>query len=184
MTDRLWAPWRLGYVKGTEVASDPPEPSTWQEGADSECFLCRAAATFEDTPSADRELLVLERTDRVVVLLNRYPYSNAHLLISPLRHIGTLANLTDEERLAIEQALAKWTERLTVRIAAQGFNVGLNLGSVAGAGVPGHLHWHVVPRWPGDHNYMATTAEVRVIPQALEAAWDLLRIEKPERKTP
>lgn len=175
MTDRLWAPWRLGYVKGTETVVAPPEPSTWREEADRECFLCRAAATFDGNHSADRELLVLERTEQIVVLLNRYPYSNAHLLISPLRHVGTLGDLIDEERLALEIALAKWTERLTERITAQGFNVGLNLGSVAGAGVPGHLHWHVVPRWPGDHNYMATTAEVRVIPQALEAAWELLR---------
>lgn len=174
MSETLWAPWRLGYVKGTDTPSAPPEPAEWRGGADRACFLCRAAAAPASAED-DRALLVLERTETLVVVLNRYPYSNAHLLVSPARHVGTLAELTNDERLAIERALAEWTARLTEKIAAQGFNVGLNLGAVAGAGVPGHLHWHVVPRWPGDHNFMATTAGVRVLPQALEAAWELLR---------
>lgn len=174
MSETLWAPWRLGYIKGSERTAAPPEPDAWLDGADRACFLCRAAAEYSDE-SADRQLLVLRRTEDVVVLLNRYPYSNAHLLVSPRAHVAALADLNDRQRLAIDHELNAWTARLGERVGAQGFNIGLNLGSVAGAGVPGHLHWHIVPRWPGDHNYMATTAGVRVIPQALDAAWELLR---------
>ena len=174
MSETLWAPWRLGYIKGQEGPENEPEPTAWLEGADRECFLCRAAAEFDDE-AAERALLILDRDDDTVVVLNRYPYSNGHLLVSPRRHVGQLSQLSDGERLAIERSLAKWTERLADRVGAQGFNVGLNLGAVGGAGVPGHLHWHVVPRWPGDHNFMATAAGVRVIPQALDAAWELLR---------
>lgn len=174
MSETLWAPWRLGYIKGDEQAVEPPEPVAWRPGADRDCFICRAAATYADA-DVDRALLVLERGADVVVMLNRFPYSNAHLLICPARHVATLGELQDTERLAIDRALADWTARLSERVGAQGFNVGLNLGAVAGAGVPGHLHWHVVPRWPGDHNFMATTAGARVIPQALDAAWELLR---------
>ena len=174
--ERLWAPWRLGYIKGGEQPPPPPEPSAWLPGADHDCFLCRAAADHSD-PDADRKLLVLARTDLVVVVLNRYPYSNGHLLVSPRRHLAQLADLDDDTLLATSQMLRTMTERLTERLGAQGCNVGLNMGQVAGAGVPGHLHWHVVPRWPGDHNFMPVTAGARVLPQSLEEAWETLRIE-------
>lgn len=171
---RLWAPWRLGYIKGTDPMEAPPEPSSWLPDAKHDCFLCRAAAK-DDDPQVDQNLLRVEQDELTVSVLNRYPYSNAHLLVSPARHVATLAELTDEEHLALQKRLAHFTELLSTRLTAQGFNVGLNLGSVAGAGVPGHLHWHLVPRWPGDHNFMPVTSGIRVLPQSLEEAWKILR---------
>jgi ATP adenylyltransferase len=176
---RIWAPWRLGYVAGQSDTSAPPEPpSTWHAGAAEDCFLCRAAARYPDVEAARRQNLVVEVGQHTLTVLNRYPYSNGHLLVSPLRHVGELAALSPEEHLEAMLTLGRWTERLRQSISAQGFNVGLNLGEVAGAGVPGHLHWHLVPRWLGDHNFMPTLAGVRMIPQSLEAMWEAL-VEDP-----
>lgn len=171
--DRLWAPWRLGYIKGSEVSPPPPEPARWIDGADRSCFLCRAAAdpASEDD---DRVLLVVRRDKHCVAVMNRYPYSNGHVLVAPRRHVATLADLSDDEHLGCMRLVTEVTQVLGQRVNAQGFNVGLNLGEIAGAGVPGHLHWHVVPRWTGDHNFMPTLAGVRVLPQSLDAAWELL----------
>ena len=172
---RIWAPWRLGYIKGTdEPAQAPPAPDQWLPGADENCFLCRAAASYADQEAADRANLVVARGEHTITLLNRYPYSNGHLLVSPLRHVGQLHELTDEEHLEAMQTISRFTQLLGTLISAAGFNVGLNLGQVAGAGVPGHLHWHLVPRWPGDHNFMPTLAGVRIIPQSLEALWEAI----------
>lgn len=173
-TQRLWAPWRLGYIKGGEKPPPPPTPRRWVEGADKDCFLCQAAADYEDA-SADDRLLVAGRCEHVVTVLNRYPYSNCHVLVSPRRHVAELEDLTDAEHLAAMRTLARLTRGLPKGIGAQGFNVGLNLGGLAGAGVPGHLHWHLVPRWPGDHNFMPTIAGVRMIPQSLEEALKIVR---------
>ena len=173
--ERLWAPWRMSYIKGAEKPEPPPEPTHWQPGADPTCFLCRAAAEYEQDSDADRKLLVASRGDLSIVVLNRYPYSNGHLLISPRRHVATLADLTDAEHLGIMQSITRVTRVLGEKIQAQGFNVGLNQGQLAGAGVPGHLHWHVVPRWPGDHNFMPVTAGVRVIPQSLDELWQRMQ---------
>ncbi len=173
--ERLWAPWRLGYIKKSDAVETPPEPSSWLPEAKNDCFLCRAAA-IDREPEMDRILFRLQQDDLTVSVLNRYPYSNAHLLVSPARHVASLADLTDKEHLALQKQLTRFTELLTTRLTAQGFNIGLNLGSVAGAGVPGHLHWHLVPRWPGDHNFMPVTSGIRVLPQALEEAWDILQI--------
>lgn len=170
--ESLWAPWRMSYITGEDTSAAVPEPETWRPGADRGCFLCRAAA-FPATH--DRDLGVIERTDRSLVILNRYPYSNGHLLIAPLDHEPTLATLDSTTLLDLQDRLVAWCDHLERAIAAQGFNIGLNLGRVAGAGVPGHLHWHVIPRWPGDVNFMTSVAGVRVIPQALDALWNQLR---------
>jgi ATP adenylyltransferase len=172
--DRLWAPWRLAYVTGDEPAAAPPEPTAWHSGADETCFLCRAAATYNDSSVADRALLVAHRRSNAIVVLNRYPYNNGHLLVSPARHVGDLAGMTSEEHLGCMGELARLTAVYRERIHAEGFNVGLNLGRVAGAGLPGHLHWHLVPRWSGDNNFMPVLAGTRVIPQSLEALWEEL----------
>ncbi|TWT73725.1 AP-4-A phosphorylase [Posidoniimonas polymericola] len=171
---RLWAPWRLSYIKGKQAEPAPPTPTAWRDGAKRDCFLCRAAADYDDQPAVNEQLLVFYRGACSQGVLNRYPYSNGHLLLAPLRHVADLAELTDEEHLELMHALARTKQQLAERLTAQGFNIGLNLGQIAGAGVPGHLHWHIVPRWTGDHNFMSTTAGVRVIPQALEELWRVL----------
>ncbi len=180
---RIWAPWRLAYIAGEEEGiageekspSEPsPEPSDWRPGAEPSCFLCRASASYEQAKEARRRNLVVGVGEHTVTLLNRYPYSNGHLLVSPLRHVGQLHELTPEEHLEAMQTLGHFTQLLGKLISATGFNVGLNLGEVAGAGVPGHLHWHLVPRWPGDNNFMPTVAGVRVIPQSLGALWEAI----------
>lgn len=171
--ETLWAPWRLAYVQGHVRGGDASDtaPSVWRAGADRGCFLCRAAAA---EPAHDRVLGVLERTGSSVVLTNRFPYSNGHLLVAPLDHRATLHDLAGDDLLDLQRCLARWCGILEHSMQAQGFNIGLNLGAVAGAGVPGHLHWHIVPRWHGDVNFMPTTAGVRVLPQALDSLWEQL----------
>ena len=153
--DRLWAPWRIGYV------SRPDK--------DDGCFLCACAGG-----SSDRENLVLWRGDSCFCLLNRWPYNNGHLMVAPVEHKADLDELSEAELLEQMQMLRRCKERLTETMHPDGFNVGLNLGSAAGAGLTGHLHWHIVPRWNGDTNFMPVIAETKVIPQALHDLWDRL----------
>jgi ATP adenylyltransferase len=120
-------------------------------------------------------LRIVTRSTSAIVVLNRYPYNNGHLLVSPLRHVGDLKDLTREENSECMDLLSKLTVVYRARLNAEGFNIGLNLGRVAGAGLPGHLHWHLVPRWAGDNNFMPVLAGVRVIPQSLDALWEMLR---------
>ncbi len=169
--EHLWAPWRLAYVSGEANAPGvkPREsPLKFLPGADPDCFICRAIAD-----SNDRQNLVVERTDQSVAIVNRFPYNNGHLLISPLRHQGRLDELTDHEHLDAQRLIARYTTLIERLMNAEGFNVGLNVGRAAGAGVPGHLHWHIVPRWSGDTNFMPALAGVRVIPQSLDALWEM-----------
>jgi ATP adenylyltransferase len=156
--DQLWAPWRLAYV-----ARDTPKP------ADDDCFICRGLAEADD-----RKNLIVQRTPLGAVLLNKFPYNNGHLLIAPRTHKGRLDELTPDETLDLQETLARMVRVLERAMKPDGFNLGLNLGKVAGAGLPGHLHWHVVPRWNGDTNFMPVLADVRVIAQSLDAAYDLL----------
>jgi ATP adenylyltransferase len=173
--DILWAPWRLAYVQGDPTTRPKPlKPASWRAGADRRCFLCRAASA---APEHDRELGVVARTDASLVVINRFPYANGHLLVAPLDHRATLADLDRTMLLDLQELLVAWCRRIEARMEAQGFNIGLNVGAVAGAGVPGHLHWHVVPRWPGDVNFMPSVAGVKVLPQALDALWHQLRGE-------
>jgi ATP adenylyltransferase len=156
--DRLWAPWRLEYLAAAK-SSDTDAP----------CFLCRAFSENDD----DRNHVVL-RTAYSAVVLNRYPYNNGHLLVAPLAHKASLESLDDSELLDGQKTLGRMMALLTKTMNSQGFNVGLNLGEAAGAGLPGHLHWHVVPRWVGDTNFMPALAGTKVISQSLEALYELL----------
>ena len=158
--EQLWAPWRLSYV--TRPAAAPIN-------ADSDCFICRSLGQDQD-----RENLILMRTDNSCVILNRFPYNNGHLLVAPLVHRARLDELASEETYDLQQVLASMIQRLEATIQPDGFNVGLNLGRVAGAGLPGHLHWHIVPRWAGDTNFMPIIADTKVIVQSLDALYDLL----------
>ena len=173
MHEHLWAPWRLSYVKRQELADAQPRALAWLEGSDRECFLCRAVADV-----ADRENLVVQRGELTFTILNRFPYNNGHLMVAPRRHVGRLTDLDDATQAECVERLRWWVARMERRLGAQGFNIGLNLGAVAGAGVPGHLHWHIVPRWSGDVNFMPVVADTKVIPQALDALWHVLT--KPE----
>lgn len=173
--EQLWAPWRLAYVSGEaaaeaalEKAPDPAELA-FLPGADQDCFMCRAVADADD-----RRGRVVERSALSIVIINRFPYNNGHLLVAPRAHKGRLDEITETEQSDMQRLIGKYVELVERLMAAQGFNVGLNLGRVAGAGVPGHLHWHIVPRWHGDTNFMPAVAGLRVIPQALDALWELL----------
>jgi ATP adenylyltransferase len=156
--DQLWAPWRLAYV-----AADKPPP-----GAEP-CFICRGLADDDD-----RANLIVLRTPRSAVVLNRFPYNNGHLLVAPRAHKGRLEELTADELLETMDTLRRMVGVLDALMRPDGYNIGLNLGRSAGAGLPGHLHWHVVPRWDGDTNFMPVLADVKVIVQSLDALYDLL----------
>lgn len=148
----IWAPWRLEYIE--QLSADD----------DGGCFLCR----YRDKPADDAENHVLWRSTATLTVLNRFPYTNGHLLIAPTAHIGQLEDLPDEVLIELTRRVRDAKRVLQQAVRAQGFNIGMNLGRCAGAGLPDHLHWHVVPRWNGDTNFMPVFGDVRVIPQALE----------------
>ena len=158
----LYAPWRMDYIK-----------SLGKDKNDDKCFLCQAAAAGPD-PALMRDRLVLWQTGHSVVLLNRYPYANGHLLVAPRAHKGDLDEITPEESQDILVQTARAVRILRNAVSAQGFNIGINLGRVAGAGVPGHLHQHIVPRWGGDTNFMHVIGDVSVVPQANTQLYDEL----------
>jgi ATP adenylyltransferase len=146
--DRLWTPWRLAYV--TEASIESPG-----------CIFCAAIARIDDEP------LVVFRGDGLFVILNKFPYNNGHLMVVPERHVGRMADL-DAAEVAELGRLTQLAERaLTEAYTPHGFNMGLNLGKPAGAGVLDHLHLHVVPRWNGDTNFMSVVGETRVLPEEL-----------------
>ena len=168
--EQLSAAWRLGYIQGEKL--DPPGAQAalqYLPDADCDCFLCQSVADAND-----RHHFVVDRTEHSLTLLNRYPYNNGHLLVSPRRHRARLDELTASELLDLAQSVSRMVVRLEQVLKPTGFNVGLNLGSVAGAGLPGHLHWHIVPRWNGDTNFMPAVAAVKVIPQSLESLWEAM----------
>jgi ATP adenylyltransferase len=170
--EQLWAPWRLDYILGEKRIADPCDPADLLPGADPTCFLCQAMPKGDD-----RGRLIVARGEHTITLLNRYPYNNGHLLIAPRRHVARLDELGDEVQRELSQDLTRMVGVLEKAMQPQGYNIGLNLGRAAGAGVPGHLHWHIVPRWVGDTNFMPAVAGVHTIPQALEALWELLTAE-------
>jgi ATP adenylyltransferase len=155
---RLWAPWRLEYVQS--VVDEPG------------CVFCRAG------DADDESGLVVHRGERSLVLLNKFPYASGHLMVAPLRHTGDLGSLADEETLEVHALGTTALDVLHRTMNPQGFNLGWNIGRIAGAGVVDHVHLHVVPRWAGDTNFMPVLADVKVMPEALEttraklaAAW-------------
>ena len=169
--DPLWAPWRLSYVQGdaNKLADQQTAKLAFLPGADEACFLCRAVADAND-----RANLIVQRGQHTFTILNRYPYASGHVLIAANRHHGRLDELSAEAHSEALATITRLTGAMERLMKAEGFNVGLNLGRVAGAGVPGHLHWHVVPRWTGDTNFMPLLAGAPVISQALDALWELL----------
>jgi ATP adenylyltransferase len=161
--EQLWAPWRLSYIETAK-----------EKGPDGEdCFLCRCRGE----PSRDEENFVVTRGAVTFVVLNRFPYNNGHLLVAPLAHKGSLNELDDAELLGCLHQVRAMAEVYGRILHPDGFNIGLNLGRAAGAGLPGHLHWHLVPRWSGDTNFMTLLDDVRVISQSLQALYACLRSE-------
>ena len=155
--ERIWAAWRARYVTHE------------REDGDGGCI-------FEALPSLgnDREALILHRGETAFVLMNLYPYTSGHLMIAPYRHTADLQSLTDGELLEINQLVTKCVGWISTCYRPQGFNIGVNLGSAGGAGIPDHVHWHVVPRWAGDTNFMSAIGETRVLPESLQDSYDRL----------
>jgi len=170
--EQLWAPWRLEYILGEKDAAQSYRSEDLPPGADPGCFLCQATP-----PGDDRQRKIVARGEHVVTLLNRYPYNNGHLLVAPRRHVARLDELGEAAERELFQTITRMTGLLERAMQPQGFNIGLNLGRAAGAGLPGHLHWHIVPRWIGDTNFMPAIAGIHTIPQSLEALWELLTAE-------
>jgi ATP adenylyltransferase len=167
---RIWAPWRLSYITGDAPPPEPTPQANLRPGGDAECFVCQDVAEGDDC-----KRLIVARGAHSVTMLNRYPYNNGHLLVAPQRHVPRPDQLEPCEQLDLFQTISRMIGLLEKVLKPEGFNVGLNLGRVAGAGLPGHLHWHIVPRWSGDTNFMPVLAGIRVIPQSLEALWQALR---------
>ena len=157
----IWAPWRLRYVKEATEGE--------KRGG---CFICEA---YNSPPEKDPENLLLYRGERALVILNRFPYNTGHLMVCPVRHTGDFLSLLPEEMAEIDRLLKRSVEVLKRAYNPDGFNIGLNLGKVSGGSVDTHIHYHVVPRWMGDTNFMPVTAGVKVIPQSLDETYRLLK---------
>ncbi len=154
--ERLWAPWRMGYIKNFKK----------EKG----CLFCRVYKTKDDGKD-----FVLARTRRTVTLLNLYPYTNGHVMVAPARHLAAPDLLTGPEMAELMEAVVKIKKALDRALKPEGYNIGLNIGRSAGAGFDRHLHVHVVPRWNGDTNFMPTLAATKVISQSLNALYDELK---------
>ena len=176
----LWAPWRIQYIQGLSAKPFSSGKKKTAAGGKKGCFICHSITHPQD----DNGNLVLWRTNKSIVVLNRYPYNNGHLLIAPARHIADFENASDEEMLEMIKLIRESQKALSLAIKPHGFNVGMNFGRCAGAGLPGHLHIHVVPRWDGDTNFMDVCANTDVISQSLTELLALLKKTSKEQKLP
>ena len=168
--ERLWAGWRSAYVSGAtgEPAATGPAPDPATADDPDGCVFCRIGASGPPSPS--NGVLWVGRT--VLVVLNAYPYTSGHLMAVPLRHVGALGDLTDDEATELWSATRTGVAALEAAYRPGGVNLGANLGEAAGAGIPRHLHLHAVPRWGGDTNFMTAVADTRVLPETL--SWERL----------
>ncbi|MBI1337708.1 MAG: HIT domain-containing protein [Phycisphaera sp.] len=159
----------MAYIKDLD-----PAPGSSPGDKPNTCFLCEAIPHAADSQQGIERLLLIN-DERGLMLLNRFPYTNGHLLIAPREHVGSLTDLTPQVRANLMELTVVGQQLLTDAMHPQGMNIGINLGRCAGAGLPGHIHIHIVPRWNGDTNFMPVFGQVRVIPQALEEAHAWLR---------
>ncbi len=157
-SERIWAPWRLEYVKDASKDSEQ------------ECIFCAKPADGDDEAN-----LIVHRGERCFVILNLFPYTNGHLMVAPFDHVGSITELPAETIAEMMELAQRAMRGLEQRYAPHGYNVGFNQGRVAGAGVEHHIHMHVVPRWGGDTNFMPVLADTRVMPQSLEQSYETLR---------
>ncbi len=154
--DRMWAPWRIGYI-----LSDKKEDG---------CVFCNAYRA-----GSDKEYLVLLRSKHSFIIMNKYPYNAGHIMIVPNRHIDTSLSLEPQEQLDMFRLVNKGLDALKKALKPDGFNLGMNLGRVAGAGIDDHIHIHIVPRWNGDTNFMSTVADVKVISESIEETYEKIK---------
>ena len=152
--DRIYAPWRSEYIRNP---------------GGEECIFCKAAKSKND-----RECFVLKRGEDSIVIMNIYPYNNGHIMIAPYKHTGNLLELNGDEMGELMSYTQSWVAVIQKAMNPQGFNIGINIGKIAGAGVEDHLHIHIVPRWSGDTNFMPIIGETKVVPMDLEEAYNLL----------
>jgi ATP adenylyltransferase len=150
--ERLWAPWRMEYLM-----SDKPGG----------CIFCDKPAAGDDAAN-----FIVFRTEHSFMMLNAYPYNNGHVMVAPFRHVAGFTELTHEERCDLMAAIAKTESLIRRSMSPQGMNIGANIGHSAGAGVPGHVHVHLVPRWEGDTNFMPVVGETRVLPETLTETYE------------
>ena len=157
--DRIWSPWRMEYIQAAK-----------EQGDDEGCI-------FDDLPAEndDEKTKILTRGDLAFVILNSFPYNPGHLMVAPFRHVGEFRALEPEELAEADALIGRSIAALEDEMQPHGFNLGMNLGRVAGAGIPGHVHWHVVPRWNGDTNFMPAVGQTRVLPELLEETFRRLR---------
>jgi ATP adenylyltransferase len=163
----LWAPWRIKYIQGLNT----------QKG---ECFICHNLKN----PQEDEQNFVLWRTSSSIVVLNHYPYNNGHLLIAPARHVGELGQLNDDELMDIMKLIRETQKVLSLVLKPHGFNVGMNFGRCAGAGLPEHLHIHVVPRWDGDTSFINICSDTKIVSQSLIELLSQLKQASKEHNLP
>jgi len=155
--DILWAPWRMEYILRAK------------EGEDEPCIFCsRIKQKF------DKKNLILHRSQKAFIMMNRFPYNNGHLMVVPNRHIGNLLVLNSEEKSDIFSLIQLSIKALNLIMVPHGFNIGMNLGQVAGAGIENHFHFHIVPRWNGDTNYMPVISNTKVVSEALDKSYEKL----------
>ena len=152
---RIWAPWRLRYVS--------------KASKQTECVFCAKPQEGDD-----RDALIVYRGERCYVILNLYPYTSGHLMVAPFEHVGRMQDIAPEVTAEMMDLAQQAIRKMEEVYSPEGFNIGVNQGRVAGAGVEGHIHLHVVPRWAGDNNYMPVLADTRVMPQSLEETYDAL----------
>ena len=152
--ERLWAPWRMEYILDERRG---------------DCIFCVKPSRRED-----RRRLILHRSESSLIMMNRFPYTSGHLMVAPLKHTGDLEDLTSQELLDLSALVKKAVTLLRRAINPQGFNIGMNIGQIAGAGITDHLHVHVVPRWSGDTNFMPIVGETKVLPESLATTYTKL----------
>ena len=157
--ERIWSPWRMAYIQAAK-----------EQGEDGGCIFC-------DLPDEgdDERTMILARGELAFVIVNSFPYNPGHLMVAPFRHVGAFTSLEAAELADVDALVAGSIRALEQEMEPHGFNLGMNLGRVAGAGIPDHVHWHVVPRWNGDTNFMPVVGQTRVLPELLEETYARLR---------
>ena len=157
--ERIWSPWRMAYIQAAK-----------EQGEDGGCIFCDLPAEGDD-----ERTMILARGELAFVIVNSFPYNPGHLMVAPFRHVGAFTSLEAAELADVDALVARSIRALEQEMEPHGYNLGMNLGRVAGAGIPDHVHWHIVPRWNGDTNFMPVVGQTRVLPELLEETYARLR---------